>query len=78
MVRVAFQIERRAGNTWFNVVVKGEAVRLAFDEEIERSGVLELAPAQPGEKFNYVRITPDTITGRTFAAASAPGDPLAK
>jgi hypothetical protein len=74
--RVAFQIERRAGDTWFSVVVKGEAVRLAFDEEIEHSGVLELAPAQPGEKFNYVRITPDTITGRTFAAANGPGDLL--
>jgi len=67
--RVAFQVEQLVRDAWFSVVVKGEAVRLALDEEIERSGILELAPAQPGEKFNYVCITPDTITGRTFAAS---------
>ena len=67
--RVAFQVEQLVRDAWFSVVVKGEAVRLALDEEIEHSGILELAPAQPGEKFNYVRITPDTVTGRTFAAS---------
>lgn len=66
--QVAVQVERLLGGRWLSVVLKGQAVRLALDEEIERSRVLELAAAQPGEKFNYVRITPDSITGRTFAS----------
>lgn len=65
---VAVQVERLENGRWLSVVLKGQAARLALDEEIERSRVLELAPAQPGEKFNYVRIAPDAITGRTFAA----------
>jgi hypothetical protein len=65
---VAVQVERLQDGSWFSVVLKGEAVRLDSDEDIERSGVLDLAPAQPGEKFNYVRIIPDVISGRTFSA----------
>lgn len=65
---VAVQVERLRDGVWFSVVVKGEAIRLGSDEEIERSGILDLAPAQPGDKFNYVRITPAAVTGRTFFA----------
>lgn len=65
---VAVQVERLRGDAWFSVVLKGKAIRLSSDEEIERSGILDLAPAQPGDKFNYVRIIPDAITGRTFTA----------
>ncbi len=66
--RVAVQVELLQNGNWFSVVIKGEAIRLALDEEIERSGVLGLTPMQAGEKFNYVRISPDAITGRTFPA----------
>jgi len=65
---VAVQVERLVDGSWLSVVLKGQAERLALDEEIESSRVMELAPAQPGDKFNYVRIVPDAITGRTFAA----------
>jgi hypothetical protein len=65
---VAVQTERLQGDSWFSVVLKGEAVRLGFDDDIERSGILDLAPAQPGEKFNYIQIIPDSVTGRTFSA----------
>lgn len=65
---VAVQIERLQDGRWMSVVLKGTATRLAADEDIELSGILHLVPAQPGEKFNYVRIIPDAITGRTFAA----------
>ncbi len=64
---VAVQVERLRNGTWFSVVLKGKATRLASDEDIERSGILDLTPTQPGEKFNYVRIVPDAITGRTFS-----------
>lgn len=65
---VAVQVERFQTGEWFSVVLKGKAMRLGFDADIERSGVLDLVPAQPGDKFNYVQITPDALTGRTFSA----------
>jgi nitroimidazol reductase NimA-like FMN-containing flavoprotein (pyridoxamine 5'-phosphate oxidase superfamily) len=65
---VAFQVDQLQDGRWSSVVVKGKAVRLAADAEIERSGILDLVPAQPGRKSNFVRITPDAVTGRTFAA----------
>ncbi|WP_349898137.1 pyridoxamine 5'-phosphate oxidase family protein [Parafrigoribacterium soli] len=66
--KVAVQVERLAGGNWFSVVLKGEAARLEFDDEIEHSGVLDLASTQAGDKFNFVRVIPDTVTGRTFPA----------
>lgn len=67
---VALQFEQLVGGWWFSVLVKGKAERLAFDEDIESSGVLDLDPAQRGDKFNYVRIVPDAVIGRTFPDAS--------
>jgi nitroimidazol reductase NimA-like FMN-containing flavoprotein (pyridoxamine 5'-phosphate oxidase superfamily) len=63
---VAVQVERLQDGHWFSVVLKGKAVRLAADHDIERSGIRQLVPAQPGGKYNYVRVTPDTLIGRTF------------
>jgi hypothetical protein len=39
---------------------------MAWDDEIETSGVLDLASWNPQEKNNYVRITPTGISGRRF------------
>ena len=63
---VALQIEHLLGAAWFSVVVKGRAERLDCDEDIESSGILDHHPTQPGDKFNYVRIVPDVVLGRTF------------
>ena len=51
------------------MVVKGSAVRLGSDEEIEASGVLSLHSLVPTEKWNYVRITASSITGRQFTSS---------
>ncbi len=67
---VALQVEKLVDGWWFSVMVKGKAERLAFDDDIESSGILELDAAQGGEKLNYVRIDPDVIAGRTFPDAS--------
>ncbi|HEY5223496.1 MAG TPA: pyridoxamine 5'-phosphate oxidase family protein [Microbacteriaceae bacterium] len=67
---VAVQVEHFQDGSWFSVVVKGKAVRMAADATIESSGIQELVPAQPGEKLNYVCITPDEMTGRTFVPRS--------
>ncbi len=68
--RVAFEADGRDGGRMWSVVVSGEARRLGSDSEIEESGVLQLETLQPGEKFNYVRIAPDRITGRRFTPIS--------
>lgn len=67
---VALQVEKLVTGCWFSVLVKGRAERLAFDEDIESSGILELDTAQGGDKFNYVRIHPDAVVGRTFPDSS--------
>ena len=53
----------------WSVVVRGSAVRLGSDEEIEASGVLSLHSLVPTEKWNYVRITASSITGRQFTSS---------
>jgi uncharacterized protein len=55
------------GTLW-SVVIHGTARRLAADDEIEESGVLELDAWAPGGKHNYVRIEAHSITGRSFPA----------
>ncbi|MBX3098640.1 MAG: pyridoxamine 5'-phosphate oxidase family protein [Salinibacterium sp.] len=63
---VAFEVDGHRGNTHWSVVVHGRAERLGMDFEIENSGVLELSSVHPDEKWNFVRITPEAITGRRF------------
>lgn len=53
----------------WSVVVKGSAERLGLDADIEASGVLSLYSHSPTEKWNYVRITASTITGRQFTSS---------
>ena len=53
----------------WSVVVKGTAIRLGSDEEIEASGVLSLHSLVPTEKWNYVRIAASSITGRRFTSS---------
>ena len=37
-----------------------------MDREIEESGVLDLEADHPTDKWNYVCVTVDSITGRRF------------
>ena len=67
--QVAFEADGIADRRRWSVVVKGTATRLGFDTEIEESGVKELHSMAPTEKWNYVRIDPQVITGRRFTAS---------
>jgi hypothetical protein len=58
-------VDAASGMAW-SVVVKGQAAPLAGTEEILDSASLYLFPWQAGRKDHFVRITPDTITGRRF------------
>jgi nitroimidazol reductase NimA-like FMN-containing flavoprotein (pyridoxamine 5'-phosphate oxidase superfamily) len=69
--RVAFEADGLAVDgqsealNW-SVVVHGSAHRLMLDRDIEQSGVLQLDATHPTDKWNYVRITVDSITGIRF------------
>lgn len=65
---VAFEVDGTRDRLRWSVVVKGEAQRLSRDSEIEESGVLGLWSQNPTEKWNYVRLTPKSVTGRRFAS----------
>lgn len=72
---VAFEIDgRRRGMHW-SVVIKGRASRLSSDDEIEESGILALHTATPTAKWNYVRILPDSVTGRRFSLLDELSEP---
>jgi len=63
---VAFEVDEH-GPIWvWSVIVRGRAERMAWDDEIETSGVLDLASWSPEEKNNFVRIVPSGISGRRF------------
>jgi nitroimidazol reductase NimA-like FMN-containing flavoprotein (pyridoxamine 5'-phosphate oxidase superfamily) len=64
--KVAFEVDGETGLATWSVVVHGRAHRLMMDREIEESGVLDLEAVHPTEKWNYVRITVDSITGIRF------------
>ncbi|WP_308465969.1 pyridoxamine 5'-phosphate oxidase family protein [Rathayibacter soli] len=51
---------------YWSVVVHGTAKRMSADHDIESSGVLDVRAAHPTPKWNYVRITPESITGIRF------------
>ncbi|MEJ1230275.1 MAG: hypothetical protein WDM88_06150 [Galbitalea sp.] len=63
---VAFECDGVDGTDRWSVVVRGVATRIGDDAQIVQSGVLDLSTLAPGEKFNYVCITPQTVSGREF------------
>ena len=73
--RVAFEADGSGRHTRWSVVVKGEAERMSSAEDIQTSGVLKLATMTSSGKWNYVRITPSSITGRRFVSFGSPAVP---
>jgi hypothetical protein len=57
-----------AGRAW-SVVVKGRAARIQQVQELMDTVSLPLFPWQAGRKGNFVRITPQVVTGRRFPVA---------
>ena len=66
---VAFIIEGHGTDGYWSVVMRGTAELLSDQVEIIGSGALELAPWAAGEKRNFVRVTPQTISGRRVSRA---------
>jgi hypothetical protein len=64
---VAFEVDGEHARHVWSVVVHGAAHRLGTEHEILESGITTLATWHPSDKFNYVRISPETVSGRSFA-----------
>lgn len=69
---IAFEVDGIDHRRRWSVVVKGDARRLGLASEIEESGVLELWSQNPTKKWNYVRISPESVTGRSFKSRPRP------
>jgi uncharacterized protein len=65
--KVAFEVDGEHARHVWSVVVHGTARRLGSDREIEDSGIQSLKTWHPSEKYNYVRISPESVSGRSFA-----------
>jgi nitroimidazol reductase NimA-like FMN-containing flavoprotein (pyridoxamine 5'-phosphate oxidase superfamily) len=58
-------VDAESGMAW-SVVVKGKAAAVTGIEEVLDTASLYLFPWQAGKKDHFVRITPDSVTGRRF------------
>lgn len=63
---IAFEVDGMDDGSHWSVVIRGFAVRLDTDSEIEDSGVLDLRSWNPTDKQNFIRLTPVSISGRRF------------
>lgn len=72
---VAFEVDGYSDRGAFSVVVKGSAIELDHDADIERAEALGIEPWAPDVKDRWVRIVPSTVEGRAFdlPPAATPG-----
>jgi uncharacterized protein len=61
-------VDADSGLAW-SVVVKGQAAAVQNPEDVLNTVGLLLFPWQAGRKEHFVRVTPDSITGRRFQVA---------
>lgn len=69
---VAFEVDGHDELEAWSIVVKGRAERVEKQSEIDIAESLGLAPWIPTLKYRWVRITPDELSGRSFARAPEP------
>lgn len=70
--RVAYEVDGYDAETAFSVVVKGTAERLERQAEIDAADQLPLTPWIPTLKYRWVRIRPDSVSGRAFRRGPEP------
>ena len=69
---VLFEVDDHTDSEAWSVVVRGRARALDTSAEVERADGLGLKPWIPTLKYVYVRITPDSVSGRAFHRAPEP------
>ncbi|MDQ1576048.1 MAG: uncharacterized protein QOH55_1198 [Microbacteriaceae bacterium] len=63
---VAFEVDGYTDDDAWSVIVKGVAVPIEKQSEIDEADRQPLVPWIPTLKYRYVRITPLSVTGRHF------------
>lgn len=72
--RVLFEVDdHNVAGAW-SVIVRGTARSLRTPEELEDAESAQVLPWTRSEKTHYVRIIPESVTGRRFQFGSPPGD----
>lgn len=69
---VLFEVDDYTDSEAWSVVVRGKAHPLETSAEVERADGLGLKPWIPTLKYVYVRIQPDSLSGRAFHRAPEP------
>lgn len=64
--RIAFEVDGIDGHEAFSVVVKGSAEEFDRDAEILAAEQVGVTPWAPEQKDRWVRIRPESVTGRIF------------
>jgi nitroimidazol reductase NimA-like FMN-containing flavoprotein (pyridoxamine 5'-phosphate oxidase superfamily) len=64
--RVLFEVDDHNIAEGWSVIVKGRARSLRTNDQIEEAESAQLLPWTPSEKTHYVRVIPETVTGRRF------------
>ncbi len=72
--RVVFEADDHNAAEGWSVIVKGTARSLRTHEEIEEAERAQVLPWTASEKTHYVRVIPESVTGRRFRF----GSPLEK
>ena len=68
--QVALEVDGQDGGMRWSVVLKGTAAQVTSESEIRRAGVARLVSWAPTAKHFVLRITPTTVTGRSFSASA--------
>ena len=69
---VLFEADSWTDADAWSVVVRGRARRLDTSAEGQAADELPLRPWLPTLKYNYVRITPESLSGRAFLRGEEP------
>ncbi|OBI35749.1 pyridoxamine 5'-phosphate oxidase family protein [Mycobacterium colombiense] len=72
--RVLFEVDDHNVAEAWSVIVRGTARSLRTPEELEEAERAQVLPWTRPEKTHYVRIVPESVTGRRFQFGSPPGD----
>ncbi|MDO5032069.1 pyridoxamine 5'-phosphate oxidase family protein [Corynebacterium sp.] len=70
--KVLFEADDHTNEKAWSVIVKGHARILETNDDIHKADDLPLKPWLPTLKYNYVEITPDSISGRRFQLGEEP------
>ncbi|AZA12863.1 pyridoxamine 5'-phosphate oxidase family protein [Corynebacterium choanae] len=69
---VLFEADHYADDAAWSVIVKGTASVVTATKDIQHADTLPLRPWLPTVKYNYVTITPNSISGRKFRLGEEP------